>query len=33
MRVRMDLQGWPNGVYFVERWGADHSTRPRVVKY
>jgi len=33
MRVRMDLQGWSNGVYFVERWGADHSTRQRVVKY
>jgi hypothetical protein len=33
MRVRMDLQGWSNGVYFLERLGADHSTRQRVVKF
>jgi PKD repeat protein len=33
MRVRMDLQGWSNGVYFLERLGADHSSRQRVVKF
>ncbi len=33
MHLRLDLQGWSNGVYFVERLGANHATRQRVVKF